>query len=58
MGDKKPKAYTFTKSAGPQLNLLLGAEPMNYFILFLNDEILNNIVIETNRYMRHKIGEL
>jgi hypothetical protein len=22
MGDKKPKAYTFTKNAGPQFNLL------------------------------------
>jgi hypothetical protein len=28
MGDKK-KAYTFTKNAGPQFNLLLGAEPMD-----------------------------
>jgi hypothetical protein len=29
MGDKKPKAYTFTKNAGPQFNFLPGAEPMD-----------------------------
>jgi hypothetical protein len=32
VGDKKPKAYTFTKNAGPQFNLLPDAEPMDYFI--------------------------
>jgi hypothetical protein len=31
---------------------------MDYFLLFFNDEPLNNIVIETNRYARHKISEL
>jgi hypothetical protein len=31
---------------------------MDYFSLFLNDELLNNIVVETNRYARHKILEL
>jgi hypothetical protein len=31
MGNKKPKAYTFTNNAGPQLKLLPGAEPMDYF---------------------------
>jgi hypothetical protein len=25
-----------------------------WFILFFNDELLNNTVIETNRYMTHK----
>jgi hypothetical protein len=58
MGNKKPKAYTFTKNAGPQFNLLPDAEPMDYFILFFSDELLNNIVIETNRYARHKIAKL
>jgi hypothetical protein len=32
MGDKKPKAYTFTKNAGPQFNFLPDAEPKDYFI--------------------------
>jgi hypothetical protein len=32
MGDKKLKAYTFTKNAGPQFNLLPDAEP--WIILF------------------------
>jgi hypothetical protein len=58
MGDKKPKAYPFTKNAGPQFNLLPDAEPMDYFSLFFNDELLNNIVTETNMYARHKFAEL
>jgi hypothetical protein len=49
MGNKKTKAYTFTKKAGPQFNLLPD-ESTDYFILFFNYEILNNIVIQTNRY--------
>jgi hypothetical protein len=57
MGDKKLNAYTFTKNAGPQFHLLPDAEPMDYFSLFLNDLLLNNVV-ETNRYARHKISEL
>jgi hypothetical protein len=58
MGDKKPKAYIFLKNAETQFNLLPDAEPMDYFILFLNDELFNNTVIKTNRYARHKIAEL
>jgi hypothetical protein len=53
MSNKKPKSYTFTKNAGPQFNLLPDAEPSDY--LFFNDQLLNNIVIETNRYARHRI---
>jgi hypothetical protein len=56
--DKKPKSYPFTKNAGPQFNLLPDADPMSYFSLFFNDELLNNIVIKPNRYARHKILEL
>jgi hypothetical protein len=48
MGDKKLNAYAFTKFAGPQLHLLPDAEPMYYFSLFFNEELLNNIVVETN----------
>jgi hypothetical protein len=58
LGDKKPEAYTFNKNAGPQFNLLPDAEPMDYFSSFFNDELLNNIVTETNRYTRYKILEL
>jgi hypothetical protein len=53
-GDKKLKAYTFSKNSGPQYNLLLEAEPMDYFSIFFNDELLDNIVTERNRYVRHK----
>jgi hypothetical protein len=58
MGDKKLNAYTSTKTAGPQFHLLPDAELIDYFNLFFNDELLNNIVVETNRYVRHKISEL
>jgi hypothetical protein len=57
MGDKKPNAYTFTKNAGPQFHLLSDAETMDYFSLFFNDELSNNVV-ETNRYVRCRISEL
>jgi hypothetical protein len=50
VGIKRLKAYTFTNNAGPQFSLLPDAEPMVYFSLFFSDELLNNIVIETNRY--------
>jgi hypothetical protein len=57
--DKKPKAYTFSKNAGPQFHLLPDdAKPMDYFSLFFSDELLNNIVVETNKYARQKISEL
>jgi hypothetical protein len=58
MGNKKPESYTFTKNAGLQFNLLPEAEPMDCSILFFNDELLNNIVIGTTRYARHRIAEL
>jgi hypothetical protein len=55
MGDKKLSTYTFTKNAGLQFYLLSDAEPRDYFSLFINDELLNNIV-ETNRYVRQNFG--
>jgi hypothetical protein len=30
---------------------------MDYFSLFFSEELLNNIVVETNRYARRKISE-
>jgi hypothetical protein len=51
VGDKKSKAYTFTRNSGPQFNLP-GAEPMNYFSLFFIDELLSDIVRETNKYAK------
>jgi hypothetical protein len=56
---RKPRyTYTFTKNAGPQFNLLPDAQPMEYFSLFYNDELLNKTVIETNRYVRYKTLKL
>jgi hypothetical protein len=57
MGDKKLNAHTFSKNAGPQCHLLPDAEPMDYFSLFFNGKIWNNTVVETNRYVTHKILE-
>jgi hypothetical protein len=57
MGDKKLNSCTFTKNAEPQFHLLPDAQPMDYFNLFFSDERLNNLVVETNRYARHKISE-
>jgi hypothetical protein len=48
VGDKKPKAYTFTKKARPQFNHLPDAQPMEYFTLIFYDELSNNIVIKIN----------
>jgi hypothetical protein len=58
MCDNKPKAHTFTKNARPQFNLPLDAEPIDYFVLFFNDELLNNIFIEPSGNARHKIVEI
>jgi hypothetical protein len=58
MGNKKLNVYTFTKNAGPHFYLLPDAEPMDYFSLFFIGKLLNNIVVETNRYARHNISEL
>jgi hypothetical protein len=50
-------AYTFTKNVGPQFNFLPDAQSKDYFSLFFNNELLNNIVIETNRYTRRKTAD-
>jgi hypothetical protein len=47
-----------TENAGPQFHLLPDAEPMDYFSLFFNGELLNNIFVETNRNENQKISEL
>jgi hypothetical protein len=58
MGDKTLNAHTLSKNAGPEFHLLPDVEPMDYFSLFFNDELLNNIIVQTNRYARCKILEL
>jgi hypothetical protein len=58
VGRRELNTYTFTKNAGPQFHFLPDADPMDYFSLFFNDELLNNIAVETNRYARHKLLEL
>jgi hypothetical protein len=56
MGSKKPKTYTFTKNAWPHLTFCQRQSP--WIILFYNNELLKNIVVETDRCMRQKIAEL
>jgi hypothetical protein len=36
MGDRKPKAYTFTKNAGPQFNHPPDAEPMPFILVYFS----------------------
>jgi hypothetical protein len=48
-GQQETQGIHMTKSAGPQFNLLPDAEPMDYFSLFFNEELLINIIIEANR---------
>jgi hypothetical protein len=42
MGNKKPNAYTFTKNS--TFYQIQSPEPMDYFSIFFNDELLNNVV--------------
>jgi hypothetical protein len=54
LGNKKPKIFKFTKNTGPKFNLLPAAGSMD-FGSFFNDKILNNTVIETEKYRRDKM---
>jgi hypothetical protein len=56
--DRKLKKYNFTKNAGPKFGLPSDAEPLDYFTLFFNEELLPEIVAETNRYVKEKISKL
>jgi hypothetical protein len=56
--DRKLKKYNFTKNAGPKLGLSSDAEPVGYFTLFFSEELLSEIVTETNRYVKEKISKL
>jgi predicted AlkP superfamily phosphohydrolase/phosphomutase len=48
--DKKQKEYNFNKNAGPKLHNFVGTDPLHYFDLFFNDDLINIIAEETNRY--------
>jgi hypothetical protein len=57
MGGKTQRCLTrnathtrLLENAGPQFHCLPDAESMDYFSLFFNDKLLNNIVVETNMY--------
>jgi hypothetical protein len=58
MEDRKLKKYNFTKNAGQKLGLPSDAEPRDYFTLFFNEELLSEIVRETNKYAKEKISKL
>ena len=55
--DKKPKEYNFNKNAGPKLHNFVGTDPLHYFDLFFNDDLINIIAEETNRYAESKISD-
>ena len=53
--DKKPKEYNFNKNAGPKLHNFFGTDPLHYFDLFFNDDLINIIAEETNRYYYYSV---
>jgi hypothetical protein len=55
---RKLKKYKFTKNARPKLGLPSDAEPIAYFTLFFNEELLSETVTEANRYTKEKISKL
>ena len=46
--------WTFTSKCGPDDDVFNCIEPIQYYELFLNREILDLIVLETNRYGKEK----
>mgnify|MGYP003551415490 CR=1 FL=1 len=55
-----PKIIPFTsgtQTTGPQVPDYI-KEPIDYFKLFITDELINNIVTETNKYATTKINNL
>jgi hypothetical protein len=56
--DSKPQEYIFSKRSGQKVNLQLDAKPIEYFNLLFSDELINEIVIETNRYAKERISNL
>lgn len=51
--DEEPKVFDFTANAGIKHNIPAGANPLDYFKLFIDDEIVQQIVTETNKYAVH-----
>ena len=51
-----PRDIAFTGNSGIQVQTV-GFEPHNYFALFINDDLLNCFVAETNRYADEFIAE-
>jgi hypothetical protein len=53
---RNPRHTHLLKMQGHNLTFCHMQSP--WILLYFNDELLNNTVIETNRYVRHKIVEL
>ena len=52
-GDWEPAVFPFTETAGPKNEadtLSSSSDPVEFFNLFLSDELLDVLVAETNRY--------
>lgn len=50
------KSFTFTGNSGLQIDLAEDITPFDAFSLFVDDEIINIIVVETNRYAEQKLN--
>lgn len=53
--DRKPKTHNFIINSGPNLNLPIDAQPIDYFNLLFNEDLMISILTETNRYANEKI---
>ena len=51
-----PRDIPFTGNSGVQVQTV-GFEPHDYFVLFIDDDLLNCFVLETNRYAAVSIAE-
>ncbi|PIO63845.1 hypothetical protein TELCIR_14541, partial [Teladorsagia circumcincta] len=49
--------FAFAEECGPHMDVEECEEPSDYFELFLNDELLDLIVLETNRYGRKEMQD-
>lgn len=50
------KTFTFTGNSGLQIDVAEDITPFDAFTLFVDDEIINIIVVETNRYAEQKFN--
>ncbi|CAF1411692.1 unnamed protein product [Rotaria sordida] len=57
-GNFSPTLFEFTGEPGVRISTTETSHPLDYFEAFINEEIVNHIVAETNRYqLQNPVGE-